>query len=56
MNPHLREEDICRWIAGERGMEVEEHLGNCGECRAQVARMNEVLGAFHDTIHHRSTP
>jgi hypothetical protein len=53
MNQHLREEDICRWIAGERSRETEQHLGNCGQCRLHVARASDVLGGFHDSVRER---
>ena len=54
MSRHLREEDICRWMAGERSHEAEQHLANCGECNSHVARMSEVLGEFRDSVHGRS--
>ncbi len=54
MNRHLGEEDICRWIAGERGVEAERHLGNCGLCRSHVARMSETLDGFHAMVRDRS--
>jgi hypothetical protein len=49
MSRHLREEDICRWMAGERSLDAEQHLANCGECGSHVARMSEVLGEFRDS-------
>jgi hypothetical protein len=54
MNRHLREEDFCRWIAGERSREAEQHVVNCAECRAHAALMSGVLGGFHDHVHERS--
>jgi hypothetical protein len=51
MSRHLREEDICRWMVGERSLEAEQHLANCGECSSHVARMSEVLGEFRDSAH-----
>jgi hypothetical protein len=54
MSPHLREEDICRWMAGERSLEAERHLAHCGECSSHVARMSAVLGEFRDSVHGRS--
>jgi hypothetical protein len=49
MSRHLREEDICRWMAGERSFEAEQHVANCGECSSHVVRMSEVLGEFRDS-------
>jgi hypothetical protein len=54
MNRHLREEDICRWMAGERTPEVEEHLANCRDCNTHVARMSEVLSEFRHSVRGRS--
>ena len=51
MNRHFEEDDICRWIAGERGPEAEQHLASCEQCRAHVARMSEVLDGFLESVH-----
>jgi hypothetical protein len=51
MSRHLREEDICRWMAGERNVEAEQHLAGCRDCGSHVARMSEVLGQFRDSAH-----
>jgi len=53
MRRHLQEEDLCRWIAGDRSHEAEQHLESCAQCRSHIARMSEVLGGFHTSVRDR---
>jgi hypothetical protein len=51
MDQHLDAEAIGRWMAGERGPAAEDHLRDCAECRAEVARLESALAHFRDAAH-----
>jgi ferric-dicitrate binding protein FerR (iron transport regulator) len=40
MNPHWGEQDFTRWMFGLK--EEDEHLNNCPQCQAEVARLTAV--------------
>jgi hypothetical protein len=54
MNRHFSEEEICRWLAGERAAGWERHLESCPQCRNQASSMAEVLAGFQDSVRTRS--
>ena len=51
MSEHLSDEQISKWIAGERDAAAGQHVGECAECRAEVARMESTLAVFRDSVH-----
>ncbi|MGA3097635.1 MAG: hypothetical protein ABSF25_14365 [Bryobacteraceae bacterium] len=50
MRGHLGSEDMCRWMAGERGAEEERHVRECSLCGAEVARMEGALQRFGGAV------
>ena len=50
MKTHLSEEQISRWIAGDRAPEAERHLRVCMQCATEVAHMKKLLADFHDGV------
>jgi hypothetical protein len=51
MNPHLSEDQISQWIAGERSREAERHLSDCPECAAEVVSTQKSLLLFKNAVH-----
>ena len=49
MSRHLSSEQISRWVMGEHGAFEEEHVRDCPECRAEVARLESVLAQFRSS-------
>jgi hypothetical protein len=54
ISQHLREEQICEWVAGGRNPDVQEHLETCGHCRADVAGMRGVFGGLQKLVREES--
>ncbi len=54
MTRHFDENDICRWLAGERDAESEAHLGGCAGCRAEVEQAGQTVSQFGDFVRARS--
>ena len=52
MRGHLTSAEISRWMAGDGGVAAEEHLHDCADCRAEVARFERVLAQFRSSVHH----
>jgi len=46
MHEHLNPEAIDRYLSGERETAVEDHLGECAECRAAVDGIEGTLRQF----------
>jgi len=46
---HLSSEQISRWVMGEHGAPEEEHVRDCPECRAELARLESVLARFRSS-------
>jgi hypothetical protein len=51
MNDHLSPEDISRWFAGERSLELQRHAGECDECSARLDRLESTLAGFRSAVH-----
>lgn len=51
MNAHFAEDEILRWIAGERSDDRAEHLRGCPGCAARVGRLGGALGEFREAVH-----
>jgi len=56
MNSHLSSDQICQWLAGERGSEQDRHLRDCPACRAEVNRFQTVLAGFRSSLERESAP
>jgi hypothetical protein len=50
MNQHLTAEQICRWMAGDGAKQDEQHLRQCAQCAAELARLEEVVAQFRTSI------
>lgn len=50
MNGHLKPEQFSESVAGFCEPEIERHLSDCAECRAEVARLQEILGGFRSSV------
>lgn len=54
MSQHLSSQRISMWMAGERTAEDEQHLRECPECAAELARFQATLSLFRDSVCHWS--
>ena len=54
MSQHLSSQEISQWMIGERTPQQEQHVRQCSECGAEVARMEAALGLFRDSVRHWS--
>lgn len=50
MNQHLSSQRISLWMAGERTAEDEQHLRECPECAAELARFQATLSLFRASV------
>ena len=51
MNEHLSPEDMSRWFAGERSLELQRHAGECEACSARLDRMENAIAEFRGSVH-----
>lgn len=56
MNSHLSSEQICRWIAGERGEQAAGHLRECPACQAELDQFQIALSGFRSSLEHSPAP
>jgi hypothetical protein len=54
MSQHLSSQQISQWMIGERTPQQEQHVGECSQCGAEVARMEAALGLFRGSVRHWS--
>jgi anti-sigma factor RsiW len=50
MTKHLPAGRIAECVGGVPGLEEQRHLGECAECRAEVARLESALGRFREAV------
>jgi hypothetical protein len=50
MSQHLSSQRISAWMAGERLPEDEQHVRECPQCAAELARFETTLARFHDSV------
>src|SRR5262245_5518235 len=50
MSQHLSSEQISEWMAGERTAQMKDHLGQCPECSAEIARVEAALATFRSSV------
>ena len=55
MNQHLSSREISQWMIGERTPQREQHVRECSECGAELARMESALGLFRGSVRHWSS-
>jgi hypothetical protein len=49
MNRHLSEDDISRWVSGERLAETERHLRECQQCAAELDETQKAFALFRES-------
>ena len=54
MSRHLSSREVSQWIIGERTPQQEQHVCQCPECGAELARMEAALGLFRGSVRHWS--
>jgi len=50
MNQHLSSQQISSWLIGERTPQAAEHVRECDECSAELARAGAVLQMFRGSV------
>jgi hypothetical protein len=50
MSRHLSEEQISRWILGERATGEVEHASECPSCRAEIARLESAMATLRGSL------
>ena len=54
MSQHLSSPEVSQWMIGERTPQQEQHVRQCPECGAELARMEAALGLFRGSVRHWS--
>ena len=54
MNQHLSARQISLWMIGERTPQQEQHVRECPECGAELARLEASLALFRGSVRHWS--
>ena len=54
MSQHLSSQEISQWMTGERTPQQEQHVRECPECGAELARMEAALALFRGSVRHWS--
>ena len=54
MSQHLSSREISQWMIGERTPQQEQHVRECSECGAELARLEASLALFRDSVRHWS--
>ena len=52
MSQHLSSREVSQWIIGERTPQQEQHVRQCPECGAELARMEAALALFRGSVRH----
>jgi len=50
MIEHLSAEQISQWIIGDRPLELQEHVAECAECRAELGQLGNALAQFRTAL------
>jgi anti-sigma factor RsiW len=50
MMHHLSSEQISQWLAGDRAPQLERHLAECPECRAELGKFEATLAQFRGAM------
>jgi hypothetical protein len=50
MSQHLSSQEISRWMMGERTPQQEQHVRQCPQCGAELARMEAALALFRGSV------
>jgi hypothetical protein len=50
MIEHLSGEQISQWMIGDRSPQLERHVAECDECRAQLEQLESTLSQFRGAV------
>jgi anti-sigma factor RsiW len=50
MIEHLSAEQISQWIIGDRPLELQAHVAECAECRAELGQLESALSQFRTAM------
>jgi len=50
MSRHLSSPEVSQWMIGERTPQQEQHVRQCPECAAELARMEAALALFRGSV------
>jgi hypothetical protein len=50
MIEHLSAEQISQWMVGDRTPQLEHHVAACGECRAELEKLETALSQFRTVM------
>ena len=50
MIEHLSTEQISQWMIGERSPQLERHVAECDDCRAELAQLESTLVQFRGAV------
>ncbi|MBZ5631832.1 MAG: hypothetical protein LAO55_01785 [Acidobacteriia bacterium] len=56
MNSHLSLEEICRWLSGECGEDVEERIRECPACQTELRQFRNALAGFRISLEQVPVP
>ena len=56
MNSHLTSEELCNWLAGKRGQEVDLHILDCPACRSELNQLQNALAGFRASLERLPVP
>jgi hypothetical protein len=56
MNSHLSLEEICRWLSGECGEELEERIRECPACQTELRQFRNALAGFRSSLEQSPVP
>jgi len=56
MNSHLSSDQICQWLAGERGHGAQLHLRACPACQAELDQLQNALTGFRVSLEDLPVP
>ncbi len=54
MSQHLSSQEVSQWMIGERTPQQEQHVRQCSECGAELARLEAALALFRGSVRHLS--
>ena len=54
MSQHLTSGEISQWMIGERTPQQEQHVRECPECGAELARLEGSIALFRGSVRHWS--
>ena len=54
MSQHLSSREVSQWMIGERTPQQEQHVCQCPECGAELARLEAALALFRGSVRHWS--